>query len=538
MRLAAAVVSTCVVVAGLTAPTAAQVAVARYTPPPIQWGTCADPNLRKAGATCGDLVVPLDYAHPEGAKITLAVSRVPHTSPDAAYQGVMLTNPGGPGGSGLNLAVLGRFVPDHAGDAYDWIGFDPRGVGASRPSLSCAGRYFHLDRPSYVPRNRHLMRVWLGRSRHYAHACARAPGHRLLAHSRTRDTVRDMESLREALGQATINFYGFSYGTYLGQVYATLHPTRVRRFVLDSNVDPRTVWYRANLDQDVAFDRNIKIYFRWLARYNRVYHLGSRPRAVERRFYRQLTRLGRHPAGGVLGPDELTDVFTTAGYYVYGWEAIAQAYADLRHHGRSSGLVKLYRSVNPVGPAADNQFAMYLATECTDAPWPHSWARQRHDNRRIYRKHPFLTWANAWFNAPCTHWHAPAGRPVRVDGRSVSQPVLLIDETKDAATPFQGSLEVRGRFPTSSLIAGVGGTTHAASLSGVACVDDAIAEYLSTGVVPARRPGRRADKNCPAVPQPHPKAKPSRVIEGGPGLTPEGFGPELLRRTPSAAGRP
>jgi pimeloyl-ACP methyl ester carboxylesterase len=527
MRLAAAVVSTCVMVAGLAAPTVARVAAVPFTPPPIQWGACADPNLRQAGATCGDLVVPLDYAHPDGAKITLAVSRVLHTSPDAAYQGVMLTNPGGPGGSGLILSVLGRFVPNHAGDAYDWIGFDPRGVGASRPSLSCVGRYFHLDRPDYVPRTRHLMRVWLARSGHYARACAKARGHGLLAHSRTRDTVRDMDSLREALGAATINYYGFSYGTYLGQVYATLHPTRVRRFVLDSNVDPRAVWYRANLNQDVAFDRNIEIYFRWLARYDRVYHLGSRAGAVERRFYRQLTRLDRHPAGGVLGPDELTDVFTDAGYSVQSWEAIARAYADLRHHGRSAGLVRLYRSSHPVGPGADNQFAMYLATECTDAPWPQSWARQRRDNRRLYRKHPFLTWDNAWFNAPCTHWHAAAGRPVRVDGRAVSQPVLLVDETKDAATPFQGSLEVRGRFPSSSLIAGVGGTTHAASLSGVACVDDAIATYLSTGVVPARRPGRRADKACPPVPQPHPTASRSR-----------GLAPQSLRQTLSAARMP
>ncbi len=278
MRLAAAVVAAGVVVAGLTAPTTAQAGAAPpgYTPPPIVWGRCADGDLQQAGATCGDLVVPLDYARPGGEKIRLAVSRVLHTSPDAAYQGVMLTNPGGPGGSGQFLSILGQFVPNDAGGAYDWIGFDPRGVGASRPSLSCDGRYFGLDRPSYVPRTRHLMRVWLGRSRHYARACATANGRRLLAHSRTRDTVQDMESLREALGQETINFYGFSYGTYLGPVYATLHPTRVRRFVLDSNVDPRTVWYRANLNQDVAFDRNLRIYFRWLARYDRVYHLGSR----------------------------------------------------------------------------------------------------------------------------------------------------------------------------------------------------------------------------------------------------------------------
>ncbi len=116
--------------------------------------------------------------------------------------------------------------------------------------------------------------------------------------------------------------------------------------------------------------------------------------------------------------------------------------------------------------------------------------------------------------------------------------MLLISETHDAATPFRGSLEARRLFPNSSLIEGVGGTTHAASLSGVACTDNAIAAYLSTGVVPARRPGRRADKNCPPVPQPHPKANPSRALVDGPGLAREGFGPELLRRTLSAARRP
>ena len=531
MRLAAAVVAAGVMVAGLTAPTTAQAGAAPpgYTPPPITWGRCADGDLQQAGATCGDLVVPLDYARPGGEKIRLAVSRVLHTSPDAAYQGVMLTNPGGPGGSGQFLSILGQFVPNDAGDTYDWIGFDPRGVGASRPSLSCDGRYFGLDRPSYVPRTRHLMRVWLGRSRHYARACARANGRRLLAHSRTRDTVQDMESLREALGQETINFYGFSYGTYLGSVYATLHPTRVRRFVLDSNVDPRTVWYRANLNQDVAFDRNLGIYFRWLARYDRVYHLGSRPAAVERRFYRQLTRLDRHPAGGVLGPDELTDLFANTGYGVFNWEIIAQAYADHVRHGRSDDLVNLYLSGNPVGPGADNEFAMYLATQCTDAPWPNSWARQRRDNRRLHRTHPFLTWSNAWFNAPCTYWHAGAGRPVQVDGSAVTQPVLLIGETKDAATPFEGSLEVRGRFPTASLIAGVGGTTHAASLSGNACVDDAVAAYLSTGTVPARSPGRRADKSCPPIPQPNPTARISPGSSSGLSRAPQGLLPRSLR---------
>jgi pimeloyl-ACP methyl ester carboxylesterase len=89
-----------------------------------------------------------------------------------------------------------------------------------------------------------------------------------------------MDSIRAALGQRQINFYGYSYDTYLGQMYATLYPERVRRMVLDSNVDPRKIWYQANLDQDVAFQRNIEIWLGWLARFDSVYHLGSTRAAV------------------------------------------------------------------------------------------------------------------------------------------------------------------------------------------------------------------------------------------------------------------
>ena len=123
-----------------------------YNPPPIKWHKCADATLQKFHAQCGRLIVPLNYNHPRGTKIQLAVSRVLHTVPDSKYQGVMLTNPGGPGGSGLTYSLLGTLVPHHAGDAYDWIGFDPRGVGSSTPSLSCNRFFFHGDRVPYIPR--------------------------------------------------------------------------------------------------------------------------------------------------------------------------------------------------------------------------------------------------------------------------------------------------------------------------------------------------------------------------------------------------
>jgi pimeloyl-ACP methyl ester carboxylesterase len=477
---------------------------AGYVPAPIPWGACAHPGLQARGAECGFLTVPLDYARPARGTIKLAVSRIKHKVPAAQFQGVMLTNPGGPGGSGLTLSVLGEYVPNDAGLAYDWIGFDPRGVGSSEPRLSCDGNYFGYNRPYYVPVTRTLERTWLKRSKAYAEACDRAGGE-LLDHLKTTDTVKDMESIRKALGQEKINFYGFSYGSYLGQVYGTLHPDRVRRMVLDGNVDVRRVWYEANLDQDVAFDRNMKIFFNWVAKYDDVYHLGTSGRQVEKQFYIQQLKLLKKPAGGVIGPDEWTDIFLQAGYYVFGWEEVAAAFSGWVNEGDWQTLKEMYDSANPQGPGTDNGYAMYLATQCTDVQWPKDWNKWRRDNWRTFFKAPFETWANAWFNAPCLYWGAKAGKPVQVNGAKAPA-ILLIGETLDGATPFEGSLEARSRFPRSVLIEGVGGTTHSGSLNGVACTDNLIAAYLATGALPARQPGRRSDVKCDPVPQPVPSA--------------------------------
>jgi pimeloyl-ACP methyl ester carboxylesterase len=515
-RLLAAVATTVgLVIGGGLIPAAAQ---ARhdppgYTPPPIAWGPCANATLKTAGAECGFVIVPLDYARPGGTKIKIAVSRLKHKSPAADYQGVMLVNPGGPGGSGLIYSVLQPRIPGNAGLDYDWIGFDPRGVGASVPKLTCDGNVAGYNRPYYVPVTRELEKIWLERSEAYAEACARAGGP-LLDHLRTTDNVNDVESIRKALGQKQINYYGFSYGTYLGQVYATLHHDRVRRMVFDGVVDPRGVWYDNNLRQDVQFDKNMDTYFAWVARYDAVYHLGTTGKAVKAKYYATLQKLRKAPAAGKIGPDEWTDIFTSAGYYVFGWANVAAAFSAYVNEGKPAGLLELYPEP---GPGTDNGYAIYLGTQCTDAQWPTDWRKWERDNWRLYQRYPFLTWSNAWYNAPCVFWKGDAGRPVHVDGERVP-PILLISETEDAATPYAGSLEVRQRFPRSVLVEGVGGTTHAGSLSGVACTDTTIAAYLNDGTLPDRVRGDRSDKQCAPVPRPDPTAAAAQSLTSG-GLT-------------------
>ena len=468
--------------------------------PQLTWRACTSAQLAALGLECARLTVPRDHARPDGPTISLALTRLRHTS--STYNGVLLTNPGGPGGSGLTMPTLSDYVPGGVGSTYDWIGFDPRGVGASSPALRCRRDHFGYDRPSYVPRTKRVVRQWLARSRRYAAACADTAAERaLLPHLTSLDTVGDMEAIRLALGVERISFYGFSYGTWLGQLYATRHPSRVHRLVLDGVVDPGRVWYSANLDQDRAFDANLDAFFRYLAAHPGTFRLGSGWRAIKRGYYATLRRLDRHPAAGRrLGPAELTDVMMDAGYYVYNWSSLGRAYADLVRKRRGGELLSVYRDTQM---GDDNSYAVYNAVQCTDVSWP-GWTRTRRDSWAVHRRAPFATWGNTWFNAPCLTWRAHAHARPSVSGKGLDTKVLLISETRDAATPYAGALAVRRLFPTASLVAGVGGTTHSSSLSGVGCVDNAVARYLRDGTTPDRRSGDGADLRCPRVPPPDP----------------------------------
>lgn len=466
---------------------------------PIDWGRCKDDFLRKSKGQCGMLTVPLDHANPTGPTIKLAVSRVKHRG--SKFRGVMFTNPGGPGGSGTFVAAYGQFVPGKVASTYDWIGMDPRGVGDSKPALTCDKRINKIGtRPPYDPTTDKIRDTWVARSEAYAAACGSLDAAALLPHLKTTDNVADFEVLREALGAEKVSFYGFSYGTYIAQVYATLHPERLDKLVLDGVVDPRGIWYAANAAQNSAFEKSIKGFFRWAARGNADFRLGRTPAQVEKTYYRVLRQLARKPIDGI-GAAELSDVALGAGYVNFLWPDVAAAISEIANEGTARLARKSYTSDNPVTPGGDNGYAMYLATLCTDAPWPTDLAGILADNQEQASKDPFVTWANGWFNAPCRTWPA-APAPAAVDVVTTDRSALLINETFDGATPFSGALEVRRRFTGAVLIEGVKGTTHAGSLSGVGCVDNRIASYLATGKLPDRRSGDRADVRCKPVSAP------------------------------------
>jgi pimeloyl-ACP methyl ester carboxylesterase len=469
----------------------------------IAWAKCPADNPYLANAECAQVQVPLDYRKPGGKKISIAISRVKHTVPDSQYQGVLLGNPGGPGGSGLYLSGgLANWLAPETAAKYDIIGFDPRGVGSSQPALTCDPHFADPVRPDYVPSSAKEEAAWLAKSVKYAKACQQKFGW-LLPYLRTTDVARDVDGIRAALGVDKISYYGFSYGTYLGATYSTLFPKRVNRMVLDGNVDVRGVWYDAQLEQDKAFERNIKLYFAWIAKYDSVYHLGKTGAAVEKAYYKLLAQVKQKPLAGRVGPAELTDTMLNAGYTVFWYERQAEALADYINNGKADKLVALYDDY--IASPDDNGFAIYLAVQGVDAKWPRDWRTWHNDAVKLYQAGvKFETWGNVWFNAPIVAWPVKGGPALKINGKGMA-PALLVQSTLDAATPYPGGVEMHKLLP-SRLIAEVGGKTHANTLNGNACLDDKVNAYLATGVLPADRPGNGPDVTCGALPDPDPTA--------------------------------
>ena len=146
-------------------------------------------------------------------------------------------------------------------------------------------------------------------------------------------------------GAEKINYYGFSYGTFLGQVYATMFPGRVRRMVLDGAWTRRATGTGRTWDQDIAFEPVAQKWFRWIAKYRSVYHLGDGARQVEKRYYRAQAALRAHPAGGVVGPSKWTDAFTYVAYNTSTWVDLASVFAGWVHDRDSGPLIDAYLCV-------------------------------------------------------------------------------------------------------------------------------------------------------------------------------------------------
>ncbi|MEU7602003.1 alpha/beta hydrolase [Streptomyces sp. NPDC041003] len=485
----------------------------------LDFRACPGVEGLPAPVRCATLRVPLDYARPDGPQISLTVSRVAATrARGAVRQGALVHNPGGPGASGMSFPlVAGLPAWERIAAAYDLVGYAPRGVGRSAP-LSCQDPSARATGPTQEPADPSPaykeQRVEAARA--YARGCALRAGAALPYYS-TLNNARDLHVLRAALGERKLTFMGASYGTYLGAVYAALHPGHVRRMVLDSAVDPdpRRVWYRNNLAQAPGFERRWYDFRAWAARHHGTYRLGATPAAVQASYERVRDAVARTPAGGRVGTGELRAAYLQAAYYDDVWPERASALAAFLR-GDPAELAAQAAPDPAAAAAAENATAVYTAVLCNDAPWPADWETWDRDNTELARTAPFETWANAFLNLPCASWPVPRRqRPVAVERPALLPRTLVVAAERDGATPYAGALELQRRLGAgAALVTEAGAGSHGVVGGRNDCVDRHVERYLLTGATPGWR------VTCAPHPEPAPVSLDDRAASARRALLP------------------
>ncbi|MCW5253634.1 alpha/beta hydrolase [Streptomyces sp. SHP 1-2] len=476
--------------------------LARYHGQRLTWRSCATgpddelgKELERAGARCTRVTVPLDHARPEGRTLGIALSRIPATDPGHRI-GSLLLNGGGPGGQTLGDPP---WVREAMGPAarFDVIGVDPRFVGRSSP-LDCGWPTGSAFRGAGTDRAGFDRMTELARD--LARRCRTAAGD-LLPYATTRDTARDMDVVRAALGERRISYLGYSYGSYLGEVYATMFPGRTDRVVLDGVIAPDRYGPRLLRHAGPANRHALEGWASWTALRDGTYRLGRTRAAVLATVDRIGAAAARRPLrlGGHRVDEHTVPVILLNGLS----QDNATAYGDF-----AEGVRDLARAARgePVAPSpwlagvldftltgAESAYgSAQTAILCGDAAAPRDPEVYWRDIRRVRAEDPRFGPVTQNINA-CAFWDPPRERPVTVRG---DLPALLVNATGDPRTDYEGARLVRDAWPSSRLVTLRGADQHAVfGVHGDDCVDSAVNAYLVTGRLPAR------DLTCEARPR-------------------------------------
>jgi pimeloyl-ACP methyl ester carboxylesterase len=441
---------------------------------------------------CAGLSVPMDYAKPDGAAITVQVVRMRATKKSQRL-GSLVVNPGGPGASGIDYAraadvIVGKPVRQR----FDIIGFDPRGVHRSSPVDCLTDQEMDgflaqdptPDDPAEVDRYLASMQV-------LADGCLQRTG-ALLGHISTEDTARDMDILRSALGEPKLNYLGKSYGTQLGAVYAGLFPQLVGRFVLDGVLPPDLTWEETSVGQAEGFERAAHAWARSCVSQGGC-PLGDSESQVMSGLGDLLKKLDASPAPMRDGREsQLTEGWATLGvaqamYDTRTWNALTDALRQLVTEGSGTKLMLIadqYARRNPDGTYTDNLLEAFYAISCLDNPGSPDPKYYEDIVAKATVKAPVFGPALAWGAATCSHWPVKAGQGPHKISAEGSGPIVVIGTTRDPATPYEWAVRERDQLANARLLT-FDGDGHTAYTRSNKCIDNAVNDYYTKGTVPA-----------------------------------------------------
>ena len=449
----------------------------------VKWTACSP-----SGFQCGSVQVPLDYAHPDAGTIAIALNRKPATDP-ANRVGSVLTNPGGPGASGIHFLQGEAPSMTNLNRKFDLIGFDPRGIGDSAPVRCLTGpeedAFNALDSVLDDPQEK---QAFIQGDKNFAAGCSQRSS-RVLPFVDTVSAAKDMDLIREALGDVKLTYLGFSYGTFLGQMYAHLFPSIVRALALDGVLDPTLSANDLLLAQLVGFERNLQAF---LADCNsrkssspQCEFAASGDPATKLRGL--MSRLDTTPLP--VGNRALTRALAVIGvllglYSESFWPTLDKSLtaADKGDGALLLRLADFYLARNADG-SYENETDANLAVNCLDRAVPSDIAVYDNLGPSYAQVSPLFGPAFQYSNLACVYWPVkPTGKPGPLTAAG-APPILLVGGTGDPATPYAWAQAVNRQIAGSVLLTrnGNGHTSYDAS----PCAHTAIDDYLIKLTLPA-----------------------------------------------------
>jgi pimeloyl-ACP methyl ester carboxylesterase len=462
--------------------------------PGLDWGSCGrflSGTTDIPRARCTTVSVPVDYDDPGGAQAELALIRIPATG---SRIGSLLVNPGGPGASAVD-SVAGM-AADPAGTEiarhFDLVGFDPRGVGHSTPALRCQtdaefDAYRREPLVDYSPAGvAHIEQLY----QQVAQRCLDRMGQVFLENVGTASAARDMDVVRQALGDDQIYYLGFSYGTELGTAYVERFGDHVRAMVLDGAIDPSIGPIEQNIDQQAGFQTAFNDYAADCARSSDC-PLGTDPTQWVNRYHQLVDPLVDKPAE-TSDPRGLSYADATTGtvnalYTPQFWKYLTSGLLGLQRGTDAGDLLLLadeYYGRDADGHYDNSQDA-FNAIRCVDAPAPTDSAAWVDADRRIREVAPFDSYGQFTGFAPrdlCALWPVPATTSPHPAAPVAPGQVVVVSTTHDPATPYQAGVNLARQLGASLITHD--GTQHTAVFNGDQCIDTAVVRYLVDRVLP------------------------------------------------------
>ena len=482
-----------------------------HTSAGLEWGACADADATAAGWQCATFKAPKDYGDPDAGFVKIAVTRLPAQDEENRV-GALFINYGGPGGTAVDTTqAIGTELFGPVNDRFDLVAFDPRGVGQSSPSIDCAvnqeteGLY---SKPFTTPENLDL-KALLAKDRAYVKRCV-SLNKGILPYVSTANVARDMDGIREAMGDKKLNYFGFSYGTFLGATYASLFPKNYRAMVLDGPVDANGYINSpsANLrEQSAGFERAIGRFFTACAVYQTFCNFGGTdPKAAFDALVDQANMLAIPVPDGraAVNGDDLLAATALGMYAKQLWPLLAQALSAAANNNDGTGIRDLadaFWGNNEDGtfdPGGDRYFTI-TAIEQKFSTDIQTYLDAGDNAWGIF---DYSYWNTGYTELNYAIWpiHAEDAFYGPFKASKSAPTILEIATTYDPATPFRGAKRLATQLGNVRFLTMVG-DGHTAYLNGSpTCVDTAVVAQIETLTLPDA--GTICKQDLPFVPPP------------------------------------